>query len=186
MLRPDRPIETDRLILRPFTPGDLDDFRAYDSHPEVLRYLYWEAHDRAGAQEALERYIRRSGIEDEGDGLVLAVVWREIGRVIGQVSLQWHSREHRHGEIGFVLNPDYQGHGLAGEAAEVMLRLGFDDLGLHRITGHCDARNASSARLMERLGMRLEAHLVENEFIKGEWTDEVVYAVLAAEWRDPT
>jgi RimJ/RimL family protein N-acetyltransferase len=65
----------------------------------------------------------------------------------------------------------------------VLLRLGFDELGLHRIVGRLDARNAASARLLQRLGMRSEAHLVENEYVKGEWTDEAVYALLASEWR---
>jgi RimJ/RimL family protein N-acetyltransferase len=63
-----------------------------------------------------------------------------------------------------------------------MLRLGFAGLGLHRIIGRCDARNDASARLMERLGMRREAHFRENEIFKGAWGDEYVYAILAAEW----
>jgi RimJ/RimL family protein N-acetyltransferase len=114
--------------------------------------------------------------------LVLGMVWREVGKVIGQVALQWVSSEHRTGEIGFIVNPAYQGRGLAIEAAEVMLGLGFNGLGLHRIVGRCDGRNQSSARLMERLGMRQEAHLVENEYVKGEWTDELIYAMLDREW----
>jgi RimJ/RimL family protein N-acetyltransferase len=65
-----------------------------------------------------------------------------------------------------------------------MLRLGFDGLGLHRIVGRCDGRNTPSTRLLERLGMRREAHLVQNELVKGEWTDEVVYAMLESEWRN--
>ncbi len=64
-----------------------------------------------------------------------------------------------------------------------MLRLGFEELGLRRIVGRCDARNDSSWRLMERLGIRREAHLIENEFVKGEWTDEFDYAMLDREWR---
>jgi RimJ/RimL family protein N-acetyltransferase len=64
-----------------------------------------------------------------------------------------------------------------------MLRLGFEELGLHRIMGRIDARNEPSARVLERLGMRREAHMLENEFVKGEWTDEVVYALLEHEWR---
>src|SRR5690349_19569807 len=104
------------------------------------------------------------------------------GAVIGDVSLTWVSEAHKQGEIGFALHPDYQGKGLAREAAEVMLRLGFEDLGLHRILGRLDARNAASAKLLERLGMRREAHIVENEFVKGEWTDELVYGLLAREW----
>jgi RimJ/RimL family protein N-acetyltransferase len=182
VVRPRYPIETARLSLRPLTAGDLDDVHAYYSRPEVTRYLYWDSRDRDESREALERYSRLTVLDQEGDGLVLAVVPREVARVVGQVSLQWFDREHRQGEIGFVFNPDYQGRGLAAEAALVMLRLGFDDLGLHRIAGRCDARNLASARLMERLGMRLEAHLVENEVVKGEWTDELVYAMLEQEW----
>ncbi len=162
---------------------DLDDVYSYDRHPDVVRYLYWEPRDRAQAWEALERNMRRTSLDEEGDGLVLGVVWREIDRVIGQVSLQWLSQAHRQGEIGFILNPDYQGRGLATEAVEVMLNLGFDKLGLHRIIGRCDARNESSARLMERLGMRREAHFRHSEIFKGEWGDEFVYAMLESEWR---
>jgi RimJ/RimL family protein N-acetyltransferase len=182
VLRPSYPIETDRLSLRPLTSSDLDDVHAYYSRPEVTRYLYWDTRDRERSREALDDYSRWTTLDGEGDGIVLAMVLREVGRVVGQVSLHWHSEEHRHGEIGFVVNPDHHGRGLAGEAATALLRLGFEDLGLHRITGRCDARNLASARLMERLGMRREAHLVENEFVKGEWTDELVYAMLEQEW----
>ncbi len=61
--------------------------------------------------------------------------------------------------------------------------MGFQTLGLHRIVARCDARNVASARVMERLGMRREALLVENEMVKDEWTDELVYALLDREWR---
>jgi RimJ/RimL family protein N-acetyltransferase len=183
VLRPEYPIETARLALRPFRMDDLDDLYAYHSRPEVVRYLYWEARDRAQVEEYLEGKLGLTALEDEGDGLMLGIVWREVGRLVGQVDLQWLSRKHRQGEIGFVLNPDYQGRGLATEAAEVVLRLGFDGLGLHRIVGRCDARNRASAGLMERLGMRREAHFVHNEIFKGEWGDELVYAMLDHEWR---
>ena len=64
-----------------------------------------------------------------------------------------------------------------------MLQLGFDGLGLHRIIGRLDARNAPSAAVLQRIGMRQEAHLRENESFKGEWTDELDFAILASEWR---
>jgi RimJ/RimL family protein N-acetyltransferase len=95
----------------------------------------------------------------------------------------WVSREHRQGEIGYVFHPDHGGSGYATEAAEVMLRLGFDQLGLHRVIGRLDGRNTASARVLQRLGMRREAHFTQNEFYKGEWADEVVYAMLEDEWR---
>jgi RimJ/RimL family protein N-acetyltransferase len=87
------------------------------------------------------------------------------------------------GEIGFVFNPDYHGRGLATEAAESMLMLGFDTIRWHRIIGSCDARNHPSARLMERIGMRQEARFVHNQIVKGQWADELVYAILDHEWR---
>jgi RimJ/RimL family protein N-acetyltransferase len=82
-----------------------------------------------------------------------------------------------------VLHPDHHGQGYGREAAVEVLRLGFEGLGLHRIIGRCDAHNHASARLLERLGMRREAHFRENEFFKGEWADEYVYALLANEWQ---
>ena len=183
MFRPEQPIETARLTLRPFTPGDLDDLYAYQSRPDVARYLHWDARDRAQVREALAFQCEETALRAEGDWLTFAVVWREAGHMVGEIGLKLISREHRQGEIGFVFNPDYHGRGLATEAAESMLTLGFDTIGWHRITGSCDARNRPSARLMERIGMRQEARLLHNEFVKGQWADELVYAVLEHEWR---
>jgi RimJ/RimL family protein N-acetyltransferase len=81
-----------------------------------------------------------------------------------------------------VLHPDHQGRGYAREAAVEMLRLGFEGLELHRIVGRCEPRNEPSAALMRRLGMRLEAHLIENEWVKDEWQSECVFAMLRREW----
>ncbi len=94
----------------------------------------------------------------KGERLFLAMERRDSRAVIGNVSLHWLIAEHRQGEIGFVLHPDHHGQRYGREAATEMLRLGFEGLGLHRIIGRCDARNDASARLMERLGMRREAH----------------------------
>ena len=177
------PINTARLTLRPFTVDDFDDLHAYYALPEVARYVYWEPCTPEESRLALERNMARHAFEEEGDGLVLAAHWPEAGRVVGHVSLQWTSREHRQGEIGFVMNPAFQRRGLATEAARAMLALGFDGLGLHRISGRCDPRNPGSVGVLERLGMRREAHFRENEIVKGEWIDEYVYALLEAEWR---
>lgn len=179
---PGHPIETPRLTLRPFTAGDFDDLYAYQSRPDVARYLHWVARDRAQARQALDRQCREITLDAEGDWLTFAVVLREAGTVIGETGLKWLSREHRQGETGFIFNPGYHGQGLATEAAGSMLTLGFDNLGWHRIIGSCDARNQQSARLMERLGMRQEAHFIQSEFVKGRWTDELVYAILDHEW----
>jgi RimJ/RimL family protein N-acetyltransferase len=97
--------------------------------------------------------------------------------------LQWVSQEHSQGEVGFIVHPDHQGHGYATEATRELLRIAFEDLKLHRVTGHLEPRNLASARVLEKLGMRREAHLVENEFVKGEWQSELVYAILDRDWR---
>src|SRR5438128_1534770 len=124
----------------------------------------------------------RSAAPGAGPALTLAADLAQTGEVVGHCMLVWHSQEHEQGEVGYVFNPAFQGRGLATEAVGALLRLGFDGLGQHRITGRLDARNVASARVLERAGLRREAHLVENEFVKGEWTDEVIYAMLRSEW----
>ncbi|HEY8523659.1 MAG TPA: GNAT family N-acetyltransferase [Acidimicrobiales bacterium] len=183
MLRPEYPIRTERLDLRPFVPEDHADVLAFRSRADVARYLLTGRLGPDEVRELLRKAAGRTALRREGDELALAVVERATGRVIGDVVLVWRSADHMTGEIGYVFHPEVQGRGYATEAAQAVLALGFDQLGLHRIIGRCDARNTASARVLERLGMRQEAHFVENERIKGEWTDELVYALLAREWR---
>ena len=175
------PITTPRLSLRPYVFDDLDALYDIQSLPEVTRYLMYGTRDRDQVREILEQRIRADG--PERDAVNLAVVLPDSGTLIGDVVLFLRNPEHRQGEIGYVFHPDHGGRGYATEAARVLLRLGFTDYGLHRIIGRLDARNTASARVLERLGMRREAHFVENEIVKGEWTDEVVYAMLEDEWR---
>jgi RimJ/RimL family protein N-acetyltransferase len=184
VLRPTYPIQTKRLILRPIQPDDAGAMFVYRCRDDVCRYLL---HPPQTLEQVATRAANcRSELTDEGQVLTLAVIEQETGAFVGDVVLMWHSREHRAGEIGYVLNPEHAGKGYATEAGAALLRLGFDELELHRITGRLDARNTASARVLEKLGLRREAHFVENEFIKGEWTDELVYAALAREWRDPS
>jgi RimJ/RimL family protein N-acetyltransferase len=173
---------TERLDLRPFAHGDFEALLAIQSRADVARYLYWDPRTAAEVREALDVKIRSTAIFAEGDNLSLAAVLRDSGELIGDCSLRWLSAEHRQGEIGFVFHPDHHGRGYATEAAEALLALAFDDLGLHRVVGRLEARNEASARVLERVGMRREAHLVENEHVKGEWQSEVIYALLQREW----
>jgi RimJ/RimL family protein N-acetyltransferase len=179
--KPDFPLRTARLILRPFVTDDLDALYDIQSRPEVTRYLLYDPRDRDQVREILEQRIQADG--PERDAVCLAVVLPDSGLLIGDIVLFLRSKEHRQGEIGYLFHPDHGGRGYATEAARVLLRLGFEEYGLHRITGRIDARNSASARVLERLGMRREAHFVENEIVKGEWSDEVVYAMLEDEWR---
>ena len=177
------PLLTERLVLRPFTDDDLDAMHAIYGRDDVNRYLDWEPRSREAVREWLDRIKTMTALTPRGDGLRLAALLRGTGTLIGDFSVWRTSREHQQGELGFVLHPDFQGKGYGREAASLMLRMGFERLRFHRIAAHCDARNAPSAALMERLGMRREAHLRESQFIKGEWVDELVYAMLVSEWQ---
>jgi RimJ/RimL family protein N-acetyltransferase len=181
---PTFPLTTERLRLRPFEERDLDAVYAMESRPDVVRYLYWEPRTRDEARAALDRRVRMTSFDGEPAGVRLAVVLRDSGVLVGDFSLALRSRQDRQGEIGFMFHPDQQGHGYAAEAGRAVLALGFDTYDLHRIFGSCDARNGASARLMARLGMRLEGTLRETEFVKGTWCDEQIFAILADEWRD--
>lgn len=183
MLRPSFPITTERLLLRPFVPGDLEALAAMHGHAQVARFLDWEPMSHEAVTALLERILPYTAIDDRSDGLRLATVLRGSGELVGDVSLWCEPGNRSQAEIGFVFHPDFQGHGFALEAATVLIRLGFGELGLHRIIGRCDGDNAASARLMERLGMRREAHFRQAELIKGEWRDELIYAMLAEDWR---
>ena len=182
VLEPDLPIPTERLILRAFRPDDVDAVFAMQSRPDVARFLYWDARTEPEVREALAKKIASTAIREEEDVLFLAAELRATGELVGDVVLQWTSRQHLAGEIGFIVHPDHQGRGYATEASWVLLRLAFEELGLHRVVGRVDARNIGSARVLEKLGMRREAHLIENEYVKGEWQSELVYAILAREW----
>jgi len=182
-LLPDYPIRTERLDLRPHRADDLDDLFAFHSLPEVVRYVPWPVRDREQTRVALQTKLGQGALREPGDWLVLAIVVRATGRVVGEVLLHWASDTSRQGELGFALHSDVQGTGLAAEAAQAVLRLGFEDLGLHRITAVCIAGNDRSARLLSRLGMRQEGHFVHSILFKGVWQDQLLFALLDCEWR---
>ena len=91
----------------------------------------------------------------------------------------------REGNIGYELDPVYWGYGYATEAARAMLAFGFDDLGLHRIRAECVADNVASVHVLQKLGMRCEAHFREDEYFNGRWWESLVYAMLHHEWTGP-
>jgi RimJ/RimL family protein N-acetyltransferase len=179
---PDLPTDTERLRLRAYAAVDLEVLLGMFGREDVSRYLNWEPMDRERVTALLERRVTQTSIQKEGEGIALALEERSSGRFVGEVILRLTSEESRQGEIGWSLHPDAQGNGYATEAARELLRLGFEEMGLHRIWADCDPRNEASIRVMERLGMRREAHHVESMWLKGEWVGSIVYAILEDEW----
>lgn len=182
-LAPTYPVSTTRLDMQPLTHADVDELLTYRGRADVCRYLPFEPMTRDVLRERLDADLGRRRIREQGESLTLGVRVRDTGRLVGDVVLFFRSREHAGGEIGYVFHPDAGGRGYAREACSAVLALAFDELGLHRVVARLDRRNEASARLAARLGMRQEAHFVRNELVEGEWTDELVFAVLAEEWR---
>lgn len=176
------PIETDRLTLRRYLATDYDDLLRLQSSPDVTRFLLYDPKTPEQVKESLAGRLTDVPMDTDGQALTVAVILRETGQHVGEVTLFVQNAKQRTGEIGFVFHPDFHGRGFAAEASTELLRLGFEELGMHRIIGRLDARNTGSANLLKRLGLRHEAHFVKNEFLKGEWTDELVFALLAEEW----
>jgi RimJ/RimL family protein N-acetyltransferase len=184
VLKPEYPIATERLLLRPLTPDDVDAVHAYQSRVDVCRYIpYYPRSRDEVAQRLADPEKTRNSLDEPGQALDLAVVRRDTGELIGDAMLFWHSSEHRSGEVGYVIHPRHAGAGFATEAAAAMLDLAFDGLGLHRVIGRIDARNEASAAVLRKLGLRQEAVLIENEWFKGEWSTEIDFAILDREWR---
>jgi RimJ/RimL family protein N-acetyltransferase len=183
-LRPSYPIMTPRLALRPLTVDDTEALVAYRGRADVCRYLPFEPMSLETLRARLAGDLSATTITEPGQSLTLGVRIDEKGDVIGDVVLFFHNLEHRAGELGYVFAPEASGHGYASEACAAVLALAFDQLGLHRVIARMDARNDASARLAVRLGMREEAHLVRSAMFKGEWSDELVYAMLAEDWPD--
>jgi RimJ/RimL family protein N-acetyltransferase len=181
-LRPAYPVRGERLLLRPLAVSDADALLTYRSRDDVCRYVPFEPMSRDDILERIAGQWARTELTDEGQALTLGAQVGETGELAGDVMLFWHSREHAGGELGYVFNPAVGGRGYATEAANLMLQLGFEELGLHRIVARIDERNEASVRLARRLGMRQEARLVSNELFKGEWSNELDFAMLADEW----
>lgn len=177
-------LETERLLLRPLTEGDVDDVHAYQSDPDVARYVPYEPRTREEVAAKLAEWSGAVTLAAEGDFWQLGVEKREErGRVIGDVYFTIRSLEHATAAIGWSLHPAEGGRGYMTEAATAVLGVAFTRIGLHRVIADLDPRNLSSAALCRRLGMRLEAHHVEDIWFKGGWTDTAIYAMLAREWR---
>jgi len=178
------PIDTDRLSLRRWTNDDHAALLDMTSRPDAVRYLPFPPRDAAATTKALEQRIGWGVPDFDADGqvLALAVEHRDTYELVGDVVLMFRTLEHRDAEIGFIFHPDHQGRGYATEACRQVLGIAFEHYGLHRVFARLDARNDASARLLARLGMRQEAHLVANEWLKGEWTDELVFAILDREY----
>jgi RimJ/RimL family protein N-acetyltransferase len=176
-------LATERLILRDYAPGDLDALYAIDADPAVAQMRGGTAVVEARYRERFAAALARQSASPRlhYDFAILAAAERSV---VGHCFLHIANARTGAGELGYFLHPSAWGRGLASEAAGRLLRLGFEDLGLHRISAGCVATNAASARVLEKIGMRHEGRLREDRLTDaGERLDTLLYAALAREWR---
>jgi ribosomal-protein-alanine N-acetyltransferase len=171
-------LSTSRLLLREFCAGDHAAVHAFASDTEVTRYTDWGPNSPHDTTAFLTEVVRDSRSLPRSR-FALAVVDREDDLVIGSIELRITSGSHKRAEMGYVLARPWWGRGYASEAAAALLRFGFDELGLHKISATCDPGNAASARVLTKIGMRREGHLREHLHLGGRWRDRLIYAALS-------
>lgn len=175
-------LKTHRLLLRPFQEEDLESFAAYRSDPEIARYQSWAAPYTLDQAVAFLEKMKCVQAGAPGTWYQFAVERQSQPGLIGDCAFQVLAEEPRHAQIGFTFSRLHQRQGYATEAVVRLLGYLFGELHLHRVTATCDVENAASIRLLERIGMRREGHLIENVWFKGGWGSEYCYAVLQKEW----
>jgi aminoglycoside 6'-N-acetyltransferase len=175
---------TERLILRSITLSDVGDLLEYQSNPEIVRYIPWPLGNAETVRQHIEKTLKFSTFDLDSDGKYFVLVWemKDGGKVIGQSNLGVKSLEDKCGVVGWVTHQDYQRMGYAFEASTAILEYGFQEVDFHRVVADIDTRAIHSANLAKKLGMRLEGEFRQSEFLKGEWCDMWLYAMLKDEF----
>ncbi|MBT3285253.1 GNAT family N-acetyltransferase [Candidatus Bathyarchaeota archaeon] len=172
-------IETKRLTIREFTHDDVDGVHRYASNPNVVRFMVWGPNTEEETRSFIQQKIQ-SQILKARESYDLAITLD--GVLIGGGGLTLQGLKSGNAELGYCLNETYWGRGIGTEFAAAMIRYGFEDLDLHRVTAKCDPENHGSYRIMEKNGMTREGHIRQNQRIKGEFRDTLVYGILRSEW----
>jgi RimJ/RimL family protein N-acetyltransferase len=175
------PIKTERLLIRRLNGDDIPGLFAYRSNPLVSKFQNWAP---LTIEEAREFLAPALGLEQPTEGMWFQVglFLQDSGKLIGDCGIHLSENAPRHAEIGISIDPDHQKNGYAMESLRAIIDYLFLCLDMHRITGSVDPRNLSSVALLEKIGMRREAHLIQSYWSKGEWADDFVFAVLNHEW----
>ncbi len=173
---------TPRLRLREYAEDDFEGVHAYSRDPETVQFMTWGPNSPEDTRTFIRTAIEQQTSEPRLNYHFVVTLVND-GRIIGGCGIHLRNPEQRSAEIGYCFHKSYWGQGFASEAAAALLRFGFERLNLHRILATCDPRNLGSARVMEKNGMRREAHFIENLWQKGAWRDSWLYAILEREWR---
>jgi len=175
-------LDTERLRLRPITSKDTGDLLLYHSDPAVVRYIPWTVRSSAEVETAIANYATLSmALNHEGDSIVLGWELKSSGKVIGQSNASLVSLVNQTADVGWVTSRGFWRQGYAYEASAAFIDFVFSQAVVRRIVANIDTRNPESARLAEKLKMRLEGEFRQSIFTKGEWCDMWQYAALREE-----
>ena len=173
-------LSTERLLLRKIRLNDAPDMFEYSKDPEVTKYLLWDPHPNV---EHTRNYI--DYLQDryrDGKYYDWAVILKSSGKMIGTCGFSSILPEHRSAEVGYVLNPAFRGQGIAGEALSAVLDFAFRKMALNRVEAKCVAENASSERVMQKVGMTFEGVARSALLVKGEFRNIKIYSMLRSEY----
>ena len=175
-------LKTERLTLRKMSPSDADDMYEYAKRADVTRFLLWSEHPSRSYTAEYLRYIKRR--YSMGEFYDWAIVENESGKMIGTCGFTRFDPPHNSAEIGYVLNPEYHRRGYATEAAERVMRYGFEELSLHRIEAKFMEGNDASLRVMEKLGMSFEGYKRDGMYVKNRYRNIGACSILEEEWKN--
>jgi RimJ/RimL family protein N-acetyltransferase len=175
-------ILTERLALRDLEVSDTQRIFEYRSRPEVSRFQSWGTQSADGIQLYL-RDLSKTEPGRPGSWYQIGIILRSSGELIGDCGFQVLETEPRQADVGIALAPEFQGRGYATETLRALLDYLLVALGKDRVFGSVDPRNVRSMRLLQRVGMRKEAHRVKSLWFKGEWVDDAIFAITASEWK---
>ncbi len=174
-------ITTARLVLREIEIGDWPVVLAYQRDERYLRYYPWIDREEPQVREFVQMLVDLR-FEQPRRKFQLAITLPHDGTLIGNCGIRRKPENEWEADIGYELSPEYWGRGYATEAARAVVAFGFADLGLHRVSSWCIADNLASAHVLEKVGMRQEGRLRENEHFKGRRWDTLLYGLLKHEW----
>ncbi|MBR2336096.1 MAG: GNAT family N-acetyltransferase [Clostridia bacterium] len=178
-------LTTDRFILRKLSLDDTDDMYEYAKDAGVTRFLTWSPHkDKAFTLEYLTYLQTRY---KAGEFYDWAIVCKDSGKMIGTCGFTRLDLKNDFAEIGYVINPEYHGQGIATEVVGRVIKYGFENLMLNRIECRFIEGNDASRRVMEKNGMKFEGIMRGAMLIKGDYKDIGVCAITRKDFfeKDP-
>ncbi|MBQ4091223.1 MAG: GNAT family N-acetyltransferase [Clostridia bacterium] len=174
-------ISTERLILRKISLDDIDDMYEYAKNSKLTEYLTWSPHPSKAYTFEYVSYLQTR--YRSGEFFDWAVVVKDSGRMIGTCGFTRFDFQHNFGEIGYVINPEYHGCGIATEAVRAVMSFGFENLALNRIECRFMMGNDASRRVMEKIGMSFEGTIRQGMLVKGVYRDIGICSILQSEYK---